>query len=68
MLFHVTTGLSWPARADARVVAKSVSAGDRGGRNGQFWDKHGTIGNGGREKREKRGGDEEPDQRGKVER
>lgn len=46
MLVHVTTGLSWPVKADTWVVAKSVSASDQDGRNDQFWDKRETIGSG----------------------
>lgn len=47
MLFHVTTDLFWPAKAEIRVVVKSVSTNGQDGRNDQFWDKHETIGSGG---------------------
>lgn len=47
MLFHVTTDLFWPAKAEIWVLVKSVSTNGQDGRNDQFWDKHETIGSGG---------------------
>lgn len=51
MLFHVTTDLFWPAKAEIWVNVKSVSTNGQDGQNDQFWDNHETIGSGGGEKR-----------------